>query len=66
MRSEQERCRHEAAKVIKEKFNMPIIFLTAYSDEKVLERIIPLQLTRYILKPFTDDDLRIALRLSLG
>ena len=45
---------------------MPIIFLTVYSDEKVLKRIIPLQHTRYILKPFTDDDLRIALRLSLG
>jgi CheY-like chemotaxis protein len=56
----------EAAKIIKEKFNKPIIFLTAYSDEKVLERIIPLKPTRYILKPFTDDDLRIALRLSLG
>ena len=56
----------EAAKIIKEKFNKPIIFLTAYSDEKVLERIIPLQSTRYILKPFTDDDLRVALRLSLG
>ena len=39
---------------------------SSYSDEKVLERIIPLQHTRYILKPFTDDDLRIALRLSLG
>jgi CheY-like chemotaxis protein len=56
----------ETAKIIKEKFNIPIIFLTAYCDEKVLERIIPLQPTRYILKPFTDDDLRIALRLSLG
>jgi two-component system, response regulator PdtaR len=56
----------EAAKIIKEKFTIPIIFLTAYSDEKVLERIIPIKPSHYILKPFTDDDLRIALRLSLG
>jgi CheY-like chemotaxis protein len=55
----------ETAKIIKEKFSIPIIFLTAYSDEKVLERIVALQPVQYILKPFTDDDLRIALRLSL-
>jgi DNA-binding NarL/FixJ family response regulator len=55
----------ETAKIIKEKFSIPIIILTAYSDEKVLERIVALQPVQYILKPFTDDDLRIALRLSL-
>jgi len=56
----------ETAKVIKEKFNIPIIFLTASSDNKTLDKIIPIQPSQYILKPFNDDDLRIALRLSLG
>lgn len=56
----------EAAKIIKEKFNIPIIFLTAYSDDNVLERIRTIQSAQYILKPFTNEDLRIALKLSLG
>jgi CheY-like chemotaxis protein len=56
----------EAAQLIREKHNIPIIFLTAHSDEKILERIITLRPVQYILKPFGDDDLRIALKLSLG
>ena len=56
----------ETAKIIKEKFNIPIIFLTAYSDNTILERISPLKPANFIFKPFTDDDLRIALKLSLG
>jgi two-component system, response regulator PdtaR len=56
----------ETAKKIKEKFNIPIIFLTASSDNKTLDKVIPFQPAQYILKPFNDDDLRIALRLSLS
>jgi DNA-binding response OmpR family regulator len=56
----------ETAKIIKEKFNIPIIFLTASSDDKTLSRVIPFQPAQYLLKPFNDDDLRIALWLSLG
>jgi DNA-binding NarL/FixJ family response regulator len=56
----------ETAKIIKEKFNTPIIFLTASSDDKTLSRVIPFQPAQYILKPFNDDDLWIALWLSLG
>lgn len=56
----------ETAKIIKEKFNIPIIFLTAYSDDNVLERIRTIQSAQYVLKPFTNEDLRIALKLSLG
>ena len=56
----------ETAKIIKEKFTIPIIFLTASSDDKTLRRVIPFQPAQYLLKPFNDDDLRIALWLSLG
>jgi CheY-like chemotaxis protein len=56
----------EAAKIIKEKFNIPIIFITGYSDDNILERIRTIQSAQFILKPFTNDDLRIALKLSLG
>lgn len=56
----------EAAKIIREKFNIPIIFITGYSDDNILERIRTIQSAQFILKPFTNDDLRIALKLSLG
>jgi CheY-like chemotaxis protein len=55
----------EAAKIIQEKFNIPIIFLTAHADTTILERIFPLKPANFITKPFTDDDLRVALRLSI-
>jgi CheY-like chemotaxis protein len=56
----------EAAKIIREKLNIPIIFLTGYSDDNILERIRTIQSAQFILKPFTNEDLRIALKLSLG
>jgi CheY-like chemotaxis protein len=56
----------EAAKIIQEKFNIPLIFLTAHSDNTILERIISIRPANFITKPFTDDDLRVALKLSLG
>jgi CheY-like chemotaxis protein len=56
----------ETAKIIKEKYPVPIIFLTSYSDNSILEKISPLKPSHFIFKPFTDDDLRIALKLSLG
>jgi DNA-binding NarL/FixJ family response regulator len=56
----------ETVKIIQEKFNIPIIFLTAHSDNTILERIVPLKPSSFIFKTFTDDDLRIAFKLSLG
>jgi CheY-like chemotaxis protein len=56
----------EAASLIREYHKTPIIFLTAHSDEKLFERIIPLRPVQYILKPFGDDDFRITLKLSLS
>jgi CheY-like chemotaxis protein len=55
----------ETAKSIQEKFTIPIIFLTAHSDTTILQRIFPLKPADFITKPFTDDDLRVALRLSI-
>lgn len=51
----------ETAKIIKQHFSISIIFLTANSDEKVPDRIAHLKPAGYIIKPFTDNDLWIAL-----
>jgi CheY-like chemotaxis protein len=56
----------EAARVIRKDRDVPFIFLTAHSDKKLLEKIIPLKPAQYILKPFSDNDLWIALGFSLG
>ena len=55
----------EAAEIIRSRFDIPVIFLTAYADEERLERAkltIPLG---YILKPFQDRDLKIAIEMAL-
>ena len=55
----------EAATIIKEKFAIPVIFLTAYSDEKTLERAKIAEPSGYILKPFKDKELYTTIDISL-
>ncbi len=55
----------EVAKKIYSSFDIPFIYLTAYADDKILERIIITEPYGYIVKPFTDEDLKIAIGLAL-
>lgn len=55
----------ETAMIIKEKYGLPIVFLTAHTDEEYLERARQAGADAFIRKPFDDDDLRIALKLLL-
>lgn len=55
----------EVAKQIYSRFNIPFIYLTAYADDKILERIKITEPFGYIVKPFTDEDLTIAIELAL-
>ncbi|MEO8514418.1 MAG: response regulator [Ignavibacteria bacterium] len=48
----------EAAMVIKEKFNIPSLFLTAYSSGSVIERAKKVNPIGYLLKPFDDTKLQ--------
>jgi len=56
----------EAAARIRNHFNIPIIYLTAYSDENTLARAKVTDPYNYILKPFDDDDLRIGIDLAFN
>jgi len=47
----------EAASQIRAKFNIPAIYLTAYSDKKTLERAKKTEPYGYILKPFNKKDI---------
>ena len=55
----------EAANQIRSRFNIPIIYLTAYADEKVLERAKITEPSGYIVKPFINEDLKIAIEIAL-
>jgi two-component system, LytTR family, response regulator LytT len=51
---------------IKKKTNIPIIFVTAYSDSDIIRRVIEISPDGYLLKPFTKESLKTTLLLSLS
>jgi CRP-like cAMP-binding protein/DNA-binding NarL/FixJ family response regulator len=53
-----------AALKIWQNLKIPIVFITAYSDEATLSRAKEAQPFGYILKPFSKDDLKIAINLA--
>ncbi|MEH2201780.1 hybrid sensor histidine kinase/response regulator [Nostoc sp.] len=53
------------ASQIREQLDVPVIFLTAYGDDRTLERAKITQPFGYIVKPFTTKDLRIAIEIGL-
>jgi len=55
----------EAAEEIRTRFNIPIVYLTAYADEKVLERTKKTEPFGYIVKPFDDRGLNVAIEIAL-
>jgi PAS domain S-box-containing protein len=55
----------EAADMIHSFSNIPIIFLTAYSDEKILERAKITEPFGYIIKPFRERELHINIEIAL-
>ncbi len=55
----------EAANQIRSRFNIPIVYLTAYADEKVLERAKITEPFGYIVKPFINEDLKITIEIAL-
>ena len=55
----------EAANEIRSRFNTPIIFLTAYTDEKILERVSITGPFVYIAKPFVNEDLKISIEIAM-
>ncbi len=55
----------ETARRIREELRIPSIFLTAYSDEASLDRAKRSQAYGYLLKPFQERELLIAIELAL-
>ena len=55
----------DAAMVIHDTLSIPIVFLTAYSDLKTLERAKLTEPFGYLLKPFQKQELLIAIEIGL-
>jgi CheY-like chemotaxis protein len=55
----------EAAREIRDKFDVPVVYLTAYSDSKILERAKRTEPFGYIIKPFDEKDLHSSIEVAL-
>jgi CheY-like chemotaxis protein len=55
----------ETAKMIKKGFNIPVVYVTSHSDGPTLERAKATRPDGFIVKPFDDNDLRVAIELAL-
>lgn len=55
----------EAAGLIKERFGVPVIYLTAFSDADILQRAKVTEPFGYLLKPFQSRELRSTVEIAL-
>ncbi len=56
----------ECASSIKSLHEIPIIYITAFSDEETLERAVATNPSAYLVKPFNRDELKVALKIGLN
>ena len=55
----------DTAKIIKENYSTPIIFITAYADEATLSKAKLSEPSGYIIKPFKEIDLRTTIEIAI-
>ncbi len=55
----------EAANEIRSRFDIPVVYLTAYSDEKTLERAKITEPFGYIVKPYQEKELHSVIKMAL-
>jgi CheY-like chemotaxis protein len=54
-----------SAKEIQEKYAIPIVFISSIMDDPVIERAKQVKPRGYIVKPFTDNQLRATVEMAL-
>ena len=54
-----------AAKIVKTELNIPVIFLTAFSEDRIIENAKQAEPFGYILKPFQDREIKAAIEVAL-
>jgi PAS domain S-box-containing protein len=54
-----------AAEAIKREADIPIIFITAYGNEKIIQRAKTVEPVGFILKPYSENELKAVIELAL-
>jgi len=55
----------QIAEIVKKDYDIPIIFITGASDEKTIQRAKLIEPFGYLIKPFKDRELQIAIEMAL-
>ena len=55
----------EAAREIWERFQVPVIYLTAYADREIVNEVKTTENYGYVTKPFNSDQVHVAIELAL-
>ena len=55
----------ETARLIRERYDIPVVYLTAYADQTTLERAKLTEPYGYILKPFQERDLHTSIEIAV-
>jgi diguanylate cyclase (GGDEF)-like protein/PAS domain S-box-containing protein len=55
----------EAAGVIRARHGIPVVFLTAHAEDETIERARHVEPAGYVIKPFTERELRTAVEMAL-
>ena len=56
----------DAAGIIREELNIPVIFVTSYADDATIEKAKHVHPYGYVLKPFSGRDLKVAIEIALS
>jgi len=55
----------EAARQLWDRFQIPVVYVTAYADRATLDEVKTTQLYGYVVKPFRPEDIHVAIQLAL-
>jgi len=55
----------QAAAEIRARYDIPVVYISAYADEETLQRAKVTEAYGYVLKPFEERDLRVAVEMAL-
>ncbi|MCB0704716.1 MAG: response regulator transcription factor [Saprospiraceae bacterium] len=53
------------ANIIRKQYHLPFVYLTSFADQQTIERVSRTQPYGYILKPFSEKELRACLEIAL-
>jgi PAS domain S-box-containing protein len=55
----------DTAKQFRSRFDIPVVYLSAYSDDKILERAKRTEPFGYVIKPFREKELQVNIEMAL-